>query len=161
MAHFCIDCGTWYDAATQNFYLRDSRPYPRCKKCHNRHRIGYGWNNEGQRRRYDLLSSDAEFQARRRGRQRIMRFLNPEDEKARKQRRRASLVEAQGTFSAQEWRELCESCNNVCLACGTAGPLSADHIRPLALGGSNSIDNIQPLCVPCNSSKALAVIDYR
>lgn len=40
-----------------------------------------------------------------------------------------------------------------CLGCGTHDRVSIDHIIPLARGGRHSIGNLQPLCVPCNSSK--------
>jgi 5-methylcytosine-specific restriction endonuclease McrA len=39
--------------------------------------------------------------------------------------------------------------------------LTEDHVVPLSLGGSNDIDNIQPLCKSCNSSKRGRHIDYR
>ena len=49
----------------------------------------------------------------------------------------------------------------VCLHCGIDENLSIDHVIPLARGGTNSIDNIQILCMPCNSSKGIKTIDYR
>lgn len=71
---------------------------------------------------------------------------------------------AKGRFTPQEWIALKAYCNNTCLCCGRSEPeikLTIDHIIPLILGGSNTIDNIQPLCKSCNSSKSAKHIDYR
>ena len=39
--------------------------------------------------------------------------------------------------------------------------LTVDHVVPLSLGGGNGIDNIQPLCQNCNSSKGKGTIRYK
>lgn len=64
-------------------------------------------------------------------------------------------------FTADQWESLCQQHNNVCLSCGEKKPLTADHVVPLSLGGSDIIDNIQPLCGSCNSRKRTKTIDYR
>lgn len=66
---------------------------------------------------------------------------------------RAKKYSAEGTFTAAEFAALCEAYDNRCARCGTKTKLTADHVIPLIAGGSNMIDNIQPLCKPCNSSK--------
>ena len=38
----------------------------------------------------------------------------------------------------------------VCTNCGTRRHLNFDHIRPLALGGSTTLDNLRLLCFQCN-----------
>lgn len=40
-----------------------------------------------------------------------------------------------------------------CCLCGSTEKLSIDHIVSVASGGSNEIENLQTLCVPCNSKK--------
>lgn len=48
-----------------------------------------------------------------------------------------------------------------CLACGSSGDLTIDHIVPRDFGGSNDLANLQTLCHPCNRTKRQRVIDYR
>ena len=48
-----------------------------------------------------------------------------------------------------------------CLCCGDKNNLSIDHIIPVKKGGTNKIDNLQPLCLSCNSKKNTKIIDYR
>ena len=48
-----------------------------------------------------------------------------------------------------------------CLNCGSIDNIAIDHIVSVKNGGSNSIDNLQPLCRACNSSKGSKNIDYR
>lgn len=75
--------------------------------------------------------------------------------------RRARKLNAKGTFSVREWKDLLNKYGNKCLKCGSTKRLEADHVIPLSRGGSNSIENIQPLCRTCNSSKSTKIIDFR
>ena len=85
--------------------------------------------------------------------------------KARYQSHRRALKNASlGNHTYEQWLELKEKFGNKCLACLKIEPeikLAADHVIPISLKGSDSIENIQPLCQPCNSSKRTKVIDYR
>ena len=77
-------------------------------------------------------------------------------------KRRAARHASRGSFTAQEFRELCERYGNKCLACGdTEAVLEADHVVPLTKGGSDNISNIQPLCGSCNRKKFVHIIDCR
>jgi len=61
-----------------------------------------------------------------------------------------------------KWLDLCKKYNNKCLRCGKSSDnLTQDHIVPLSKGGRHIIENIQPLCFSCNSSKNAKIIDYR
>lgn len=66
-----------------------------------------------------------------------------------------------GTHTRAEWLALCAHYNNRCLCCRRKRPLTKDHVIPIVLGGSDNIDNIQPLCRSCNSSKGTSITDYR
>lgn len=73
-------------------------------------------------------------------------------------------TQAGGSYTLAEWKELCVFCDYRCLACGNQfsfDELTVDHIVPISLGGTSNIDNLQPLCKSCNSSKNNRIIDYR
>jgi hypothetical protein len=84
----------------------------------------------------------------------------------RQAKRRYKLKRAEweltGTFTEEQWLMLCKSYGNICLGCGRGDrKLTQDHVVPLSRGGLNVIENIQPLCGPCNSSKHTKTIDFR
>jgi 5-methylcytosine-specific restriction endonuclease McrA len=67
-------------------------------------------------------------------------------------------------FTGQEWEALKARYDYRCLMCTRQEPkikLEADHVIPIARGGTNDIGNIQPLCKSCNSSKNDQIRDYR
>lgn len=76
-------------------------------------------------------------------------------------RRRARLVNSEGSFTASQWSTLKRRYRHRCLCCGKRRKLTPDHVVPLVLGGDNRIENIQPLCGPCNSKKGGHTVDYR
>ena len=61
-----------------------------------------------------------------------------------------------GLHTGAEWQELKLRYGNKCAYCGTPesiAPLTKDHVYPVSKGGTDFINNIQPLCKRCNSRK--------
>ena len=112
------------------------------------------------RRRHYWANHEAS-RARLRAEARIRRAKYPSVFQAHKARRRARKMNAGGSFTAKQFKDLCDYYENTCLCCGVTGRMSADHVIPLACGGSNDISNIQPLCRSCNCKKNAKTIDYR
>ena len=73
---------------------------------------------------------------------------------------RTRKAENGGSHTVEEWLALCAAYDGKCACCG-AEEQTLDHIVPVLLGGSNDIENIQPLCRSCNSSKGAKELDYR
>jgi uncharacterized protein YdaU (DUF1376 family) len=74
---------------------------------------------------------------------------------------RMAAARAKGTHTTEQWIALRHVCGYVCVKCGASGHQDRDHITPVYQGGSDSIDNIQPLCARCNASKGPESVDYR
>lgn len=77
-----------------------------------------------------------------------------------RQRRKKGAI---GSHTLQEWQNLKAQYNWTCPCCKKSEPeikLTEDHIIPLSKGGSNNIENIQPLCRSCNSRKYNKIIKY-
>jgi 5-methylcytosine-specific restriction endonuclease McrA len=89
---------------------------------------------------------------------------HPDVIKAKDNARRIFKMGKPASFTAAEWKALKAQYNYTCLRCGRQEPaikLTADHIVPISKGGVGTIDNIQPLCRPCNTAKHDDTIDYR
>lgn len=78
---------------------------------------------------------------------------NPQRMAHLKARRYARERGAEGSHTVEEWNALKDSNQNKCAICGEEKPLTKDHKVPLSGGGTDYIDNIQPLCRNCNSKK--------
>lgn len=79
-------------------------------------------------------------------------------------RRRCMRKNAIGTHTLGEWETLKAQFNWICPDCKKQEPditLTEDHIIPLCKGGSDNIENIQPLCRSCNSKKYTKIINFR
>lgn len=141
-------------------YSRDKS----CVLCHNNYRKQrYQENKEHELKinakwRYD----NPEYYKDRSEYNKQWKKQNPEKTTAIHQNRRAREQNAEGNFTDREWAELCNQYGNKCLCCLRDNvKLTPDHITPLAKGGTNYIENIQPLCVSCNCKKYTKIIDYR
>lgn len=86
---------------------------------------------------------------------------NPGKVAAIASRRRTRKTEAGGSYTAAEFKALCELYDNCCVCCGQEKPLTFDHVIPVSKGGSSDISNGQPMCRPCNSKKYNKTTDYR
>ena len=60
-----------------------------------------------------------------------------------------------GRISTRQWLTVLEASKWGCVVCGIRGrhKLTLDHVQPINAGGTNTHDNIQPLCVPCHEKK--------
>jgi 5-methylcytosine-specific restriction endonuclease McrA len=62
-----------------------------------------------------------------------------------------------------EWENMKAQYNWTCPCCNRKEPsiaLTEDHIIPISKGGTDNIENIQPLCKSCNCKKHTKIIKY-
>jgi 5-methylcytosine-specific restriction endonuclease McrA len=93
------------------------------------------------------------------------RVAHPDKRLEMQNNRRARIEGNGGKITLQEWDNLKVFYNYTCLCCHRREPeikLTMDHVVPISMGGKNVIENAQPLCQSCNSSKGnRRTTDYR
>jgi 5-methylcytosine-specific restriction endonuclease McrA len=96
---------------------------------------------------------------------------HPERYKENCRKRRIRKLNGGGFHACKEFQLLKSRTGNICLCCKIQESklkdiyknkkywrLTEDHIIPLTKGGSDNINNIQPLCFHCNSVKNNKII---
>lgn len=72
---------------------------------------------------------------------------------------RTRVLNADGSYNADDLRQLYEEQNGLCGYCGIRlywsikRDVSVDHVNPISRGGSNNPDNLILCCMNCNCSK--------
>lgn len=88
-----------------------------------------------------------------------VREMRAKNSKLRWQRIKASRL--LGTHTEEQWEALKLEFGNRCVRCMSVPKyLEPDHIIPVYQGGSDAIENIQPLCAWCNSRKGPESINW-
>ena len=90
-----------------------------------------------------------------------MRNKRLEQSNAQLRATRMAEARSKATHTAEQWTKMVSLCGGACVRCGTTGAVVKDHIRPIYQGGSDGIENLQPLCSSCNSSKGIEASDHR
>lgn len=83
--------------------------------------------------------------------------------KNRRNRLKNATSKELGGHTYGEWFLLKIQYGNTCPSCGRSEPtisLTEDHIVPLSKGGTDLIENIQPLCLTCNVRKHTKTIKF-
>lgn len=144
----------------------------RCIPCHRaemrEYRRRYEQTDKGKdaTRRYRSKATTVTWAAKNPERQRELRQAwkrrNPDAVRADTNRRRARLVSATGTHTDREWQRLKARFGGLCYYCRQAPATTRDHVVPLSRGGSDSIGNILPACLSCNSRKhSRTIMEWR
>jgi 5-methylcytosine-specific restriction endonuclease McrA len=172
-------------------FYKDARSkdglYTRCKKCHSKSTKKWQesnaekfkednmkWKNTHKKQRNEQNKKWARAHPEKRRKTfAAWRNKNPEygknwrknnKEKIRHyaQNRRARVRGNGGELTVEEWNAVLDFYGYQCLCCGKGDvKLTIDHVIPIFQGGKYSVDNVQPLCGPCNSRKKDKTIDYR
>lgn len=140
-------CVNGHEMVSSNIYWRGK--YAKCKICNN------------ARVKKWILNHPAEAKEANRVKSAAWKKRNPTKVSIMNQKRRSLRTQAGGHYTLEEWIDLCSYYGNVCLCCNRPEVLTPDHVIPIALGGTSSIDNIQPLCLPCNLHKYTGTTDFR
>lgn len=139
-----------------------------CRKCANKEEYERRKNDPEKKEYYRQYALSKGYTKKRWAEDRRRMREDPEFLELVRHRRRMGGIKRKsrmvGTHTLDEWKALKAQHNYTCVCCGRQEPevqLTRDHIKALAKGGTNTIDNIQPLCRSCNLKKHTKEVDYR
>lgn len=173
--HYCIICGN----------VLGNRRYKTCsEECRKVHRREYAmkllrkeFEDEEYHQKYleyhrqyriknkDMLSEKdkkkrAENPEKFKERRKRYNQYNKEQRKNAVNRRRALKQKIIETFDRSSVQTIIDSCNGICPNCGKEGEITLDHILPISKAPKwyiYTIEDVQPLCRSCNSSKGTSL----
>jgi hypothetical protein len=163
----CPQCGEIKDLSEFPHNKRTKSGFASwCKKCCNAKTNGAYHNNPKRnqyirdfvRDRYQRLKIESpEFIQSRRQESKDWNESHPEQHMRSLTRcqdsYRAERMGSEGSYTIQERVDLENEYGGRCAYCGSTDKVGLDHVIPLCLGGTNSIDNLVPCCHACNVSK--------
>ena len=100
-------------------------------------------------RKLRIVNPDNLKVARNELRGQLRRYYFYEDKEIEERRREACIYTARKEVK----NYIIEKYGWECVKCGTKENISIDHITPVAKGGKDEYENMQPLCKSCNSKK--------
>lgn len=152
--------GTGYSCKKCSMLKRKAWAAANKERMRELHRSDYQKHREERNRKQSLRTQ--KNRVKRNAYIREYRRRRPEIDKAVSSARRAAKRNSQGSFTPDEFYQLCQFFRGMCLMCWRKDKtLTPDHIRPLSKKGANVIGNIQPLCGRCNSVKYTQWLDLR
>ena len=150
----CLDCGKLFTLSKGHEERQVfCSSYCRCKNWRNNNREKDLQSRKiyNEKRKLDPEAHKRDLECRK-----SWRLKNRDKKYSYKRAYRARKYGNGGRHTKKEWEGVKEKFFYTCQICGKAEPevvLTEDHIIPLSKGGDDSIQNIQPLCKPCNSQK--------
>lgn len=167
----CAKCKQTKDGSDFYKYKLSQDGYQRycktCDKLYKQSETGKQSKRKQERSETGKLSQK-KYQQSEKGK--MARDRYKQSEKGRQALRKAQIIRrthkscASGSYTTDEWYNLCEFYDFNCLKCNQEflfNQLTVDHIKPVCQGGPSHIWNLQPLCGKCNSKKGNKEIDYR
>jgi len=163
----CTSCGQTFPATLEYFHKSKYADglFAKCKGCRSVQRKEHYLKNKPKilEQCHEYYQSNKKYIAKRNAKyrashrkqakitQKIWREKFPEKKRNHKLSRRAR--EKGNPIFLILSKEIKRLYASPCSVCGSTQNIEADHIVPIARGGSTSIGNLQPLCRNCNRSK--------
>lgn len=141
----CRVCFTYYADVPENFYRKSKGKgfQATCRAC-------WQVQNRVNFKKYYAENRDALREQAKRFEQE-----NPDWVRAKKNRRRARLRNAEGSHTREDIQKQYEAQKGCCHWCDepVGKKYHVDHVIPLSRGGSNGPENLVIACPTCNSAK--------